>query len=142
MIVLDTRVLIWWINDPKKLSKKAREIIDQEKHREENILVSSISTLEIYRLVKNGKLQLINDIDSWLEKIESLPAVKFIPIDNKVAIASINLPDFSHKDPADRIIIATAQIMGAVLITSDKKILNYKHVQTCSADEQVPPFGS
>lgn len=130
MIVLDTHTLIWWINDPQKLSKKAREIIDQEKYHEGNILISSISTLEIYRLVKNGKLQLINDIDSWLEKIESLPAVRFIPVDNMVAISSINLPDFDHKDPADRIIIATALNFGAKLITSDKKILNYQGVQS------------
>lgn len=130
MIVLDTHTLIWWINGPQKLSKKAREIINQEKHREGSILVSSISTLEIYRLVKNGKLQLINDTDSWLEKIESLPAVRFVPIDNKVAITSINLPDFDHKDPADRIIIATALQFGATLITSDERILKYKKVQT------------
>lgn len=134
MIVLDTHTLIWWVDSPQKLSYKARKIIDGEKRKEGNILVSSISTLEIYRLVKNGKLQLINDVDSWFEKIENLSAVRFIPIDNKIAVASVNLPDFSHKDPADRIIIATAQIMGAVLITSDKKILGYEHVQTCSAN--------
>lgn len=130
MIVLDTHTLIWWVDSPQKLSYKARKIIDGEKRKEGNILVSSISTLEIYRLVKNGKLQLINDVDSWLEKIENLSAVRFIPVDNRIAAKSVNLPDFSHKDPADRIIIATAQIMGATLITSDKKILSYKHVQT------------
>lgn len=130
MIVVDTHTLIWWVNDPQKLSKKAREIINQEKRREGGILVSSISTLEIYRLICNGKLQLINDIDSWLEKIENLPAVRFIPIDNKVAITSINLPDFDHKDPADRIIIATALHFGAALVTSDERILKYKKVQT------------
>lgn len=130
MIVLDTHTLIWWIDSPEKLSKKARKIIDEEKHEEGNLLVSSISTLEIYRLVKNGKLQLINDIGSWLEKIESLPAVRFISVDNKIAISSINLSDFEHKDPADRIIIATALQFGVTLITSDKKILNYPHVQS------------
>lgn len=130
MIVLDTHVLIWWINSPQKLSKKARKAIEEEKIKEGNILVSSISTLEIYRLVKNGKLQLIDHVDNWLEKIESLPAVRFIPMDNRVAAYSINLPDFDHKDPADRIIIATALNIGAKLITADKEILNYPHVQS------------
>ncbi len=130
MIVFDTHALIWWIDSPQKLSKKARKIIDEEKLKEVNILVSSISTLEIYRLVKNGKLQLTNDVDSWLEKIESLPAVRFIPVDNKIAASSVNLPDFSHKDPADRIIIATALNLGVKLVTSDKRILNYPHVQS------------
>lgn len=130
MVVLDTHTLIWWINSSDKLSKKAGNIIDEEKHEDGSLLVSSISTLEIYRLVKNGKLQLINDVDSWLEKIESLPAIRFIPIDNKIAIASVNLPDFDHKDPADRIIIATALSFGAKLVTADKKILNYRGVQS------------
>lgn len=130
MILLDTHVLIWWIDNPQKLSKRARSIIEEEKLREGNILVSSISTLEICRLVKNGKLQLINDFDSWLEKIESLPAVHFIPIDNRIAVKSVELPNFLHKDPADRIIIATALNIGVKLVTSDKKILNYPHVQS------------
>lgn len=130
MIVLDTHVLIWWIDNPQKLSNKARKIIDEEKLEEENILISSISTLEIYRLVKNGKLELTNHIDSWIGKIESLPFVKFIPVDNKIAAESIMLPDFSNNDPADRIIVATALVHGATLITSDKKILDYPNVQS------------
>lgn len=129
MIVLDTHALIWWINDPQKLSQKARKAIDEERHKEGSLLVSSISTLEIYRLVKNGKLQLLNDFDSWLERIESLPEIRFIPVDNKIAISSINLSDFQHKDPADRIIIATALSLGAKLVTSDNKIVSYKHIQ-------------
>src|SRR3989338_5408347 len=127
MIVLDTHALIWWIDSPEKLSKKARKVIEEEKLKEGNILVSSISTLEIYRLVKNGKLQLINHVDSWLEKVESLPTVRFIPVDNRIAAYSINLPDFDHKDPADRIIIATALQYGAAVVSSDKEILRYPH---------------
>lgn len=130
MIVLDTHALVWWIDSPQKLSKKAREIIEEEQIKEGSILVSSISTLEIYRLVKNGKLQLIDHVDNWLEKIESLPAVRFVPVDNRIAAYSINLPDFDHKDPADRIIIATALNLGAKLVTSDKKIRDYSYVQS------------
>lgn len=130
MIVLDTSTLIWWVDNPQKLSKKAKKTIEEEKSKEKNILISSITTLEIYRLVKNGKLELTSHPDSWLEKIESLPAVRFIPVDNRIAVISVNLPDPLHKDPADRIIIATALNMGAKLITSDKRILNYPHIQS------------
>jgi|SRR3989344_2126732 len=129
MILLDTHTLIWWVDSPQKLSKNARTVIEKEKSKEKSILVSSISTLEIYLLIKKGKLILTNYPDVWLEKIESLPSVKFIPIDNKVAVQSVNLPDFSHKDPADRIIIATSLLEGATLITSDNKILKYKHAR-------------
>ncbi len=130
MIVLDTQALIWWIDNSGKLSKKALKAIKEEKPNKESILISSISALEIYRLVKNGKLQLTTHAESWIEKIESLPFIKFIPVDNKIAALSVNLIDFLHKDPADRIIIATALNLGARLITSDKKILNYPHIRS------------
>lgn len=129
MIVLDTHALIWWVDNPNKLSKKARKAIEEEKSKK-GILVSSISVFEINLLVKKNKLHLVNNPDIWLGKIESLPFIRFIPVDNKIAAYSVNLPDFYHKDPADRIIIATALNIGAKLITSDKKILNYSLVQS------------
>lgn len=130
MIVLDTHILIWWIDSPQKLSKKARAVIEEEKGKEKSILVSSITIFEIYLLIKKGKLELTEHPGVWLEKIESLPSVRSIPVDNKIAADSVNLADFPDKDPADRMIVATALLYGAKLITSDKKIINYKRVQT------------
>lgn len=89
-----------------------------------------MSVLEIYTLIRKKRIGFTYFIENWLEKLESLPYINFIPIDNKIAALSVNLPEFSHKDPADRIIIATALNLGATLITSDKKILDYKGVQT------------
>lgn len=130
MIVLDTHTLIWWVDSPQKLSAKVRKTIDEEKTKEKSILVSSISTLEIYLLIKKGKLELTNYPDVWLEKIERLRSILFVPVDNKIAAHSVNLPDFQHKDPADRIIIATARLFGATLLTADEKILKYKNVKS------------
>lgn len=129
MILLDTSALIRWICVPEKLSKKARETIETEIQNKE-ILISSISVWEICLLIKKERLGFFIDPDSWLEEIENLPFIKFIPVDNKIAAYSVNLPDFTHKDPADRIIIATALNLGTKLITSDDKILSYKKVQT------------
>lgn len=129
MIVLDTNALIWWISDSGKLSRKVRIIIEEAESKGA-VYISSISVLEIYTLVKKGKLRLTTLTDNWLEKVESLPYVHFVPIDNKIAVLSVELPDFSHKDPADRIIISTALTLGAILITSDKRIRKYKKVQT------------
>ena len=129
MIILDTNALIWWSTAPEKLSKKARKTID-ESIKKEYIFISSISIWEVYLLVKKDKVELLLDIDSWLEKLEYLPFVKFIPVDNRIATHSVNLPDFEYKDPADRIIIATALNLGAKLVTSDKRILNYPHLQS------------
>ena len=129
MIVLDTNALIWWINDTQKLSKKARKIVkDAEETR--TIYISSISVLEIYLLIKKRRLGLYRMADDWLQKVEDLSYVHFVPIDNKIAVLSVELADFVHKDPADRIIIATALNLGAKLVTSDKKMLDYKQVQS------------
>ena len=129
MILLDTSTLIWWTTALEKLSKKARDVIEKE-IKEGVFFVSSISIWEIYLLVKKEKVRFSVDIDTWLEKVGSSPYINFIPVDNKIAAKSVMLPDFSNKDPADRMIVATALINGATLVTSDKRILNYPHVQS------------
>lgn len=129
MIVLDTHVLLWWLSSPEKLSKKAREAVS-EAIRHQEILVSSISVLEVYMLVKKGKLELDSLPDNWLQNVESLPFVRFIPVDNQIAAQSVALPELLHKDPADRIIIATALNTRAKLVTADKEILKYPHIQS------------
>ncbi len=129
MIVLDTNALIWWIGESNKLSKKAKKIIE-ESEKEKSIYISSMSVLEIYILLKKNRLGFNTLADNWLQRVENLSCVHFVPMDNEIAVLSVNLPDFPHKDPADRIIIATALNMGAKLITSDKRILNYSKVQS------------
>lgn len=129
MIILDTHVLVWLVADPKKLSEKASKRIDREAKKSE-LLVSSISVWEIYMLVKGGRLKLSMDVDTWFEKIEQMTFLQFAPIDNSIAAKSVMLPEPLHSDPADRMIVATAREYGAVLITSDKRLLNYSQVQT------------
>lgn len=129
MILLDTSALIRWICVPEKLSKRARKTIEEEIKKGE-ILISSISLWEICLLMKKERLGFWVDPENWLEKVESLPFIRFVPIDNQVAIKSVKLDGDFHQDPADRMIVATALLNGATLITSDKKILQYSKVQT------------
>jgi len=129
MIVLDTHVLLWWVSDPEKLSKKAQQRINQEQ-KDGTILISSISIWEIAMLVSKKKLALAMDTNRWIETIEALPFVTFVPVDNTIAIKSVTLPGELHANPADRIIIATAREKGIPLITCDEKIRNYSHVES------------
>ena len=129
MILLDTHALLWWVNDPKKLSFKAAKKINEEK-AEGIIFVSSISVWEISLLIKKNRLGLNLDAQDWFKEIETLPFIQFVPIDNHIAAKSVNLPGEFHSDPADRIIVATAREKGADLVTSDEKIRKYQHVQT------------
>ena len=129
MIVLDTHAWIWWVSSPEFLSATAKQIID-EAVTERNIFISSISTWEVAILVSRGRLQLTTSPSDWVAASEALPFFDFVPVSNSIALKSVQLPGDLHNDPADRIIIATAVSLGAVLVTKDEKIRNYPHVKT------------
>ncbi len=129
MIVLDTHVWLWWISNPENLSSRAEQAIAQAV-KQKGVIISSISTWEIALLVARERLALTIDVRDWIRKTEGLPFVRFMPVDNTIALRSVSLPGLFHQDPADRIITATAMTMGIPLVTRDNKILSYPHVQT------------
>lgn len=129
MIVLDTHAWIWWVSNPEFLSEKAKQVID-EAVTNRNVLISTISTWEVAMLVSRGRLKLTMPPDDWVAASEALPFFDFVPVSNCIALKSVQLPGVLHSDPADRIIIATAISLGAVLVTKDEKIRNYEHVKT------------
>ena len=129
MIVLDTHAWVWFISNPELLSERAKRYLDAAVE-EKAIMISSISVWEVALLIAKKRLILTLELNDWIAKSEMLPFFKFIPVDNSVAIKSVNLPQPLHSDPADRIIIATAISLGAPIVTKDEKILNYPHVQT------------
>ena len=81
-------------------------------------------------MVAKRRLYLTLEVTDWIAKSERLPFLQFLPVDNYVAVKSVNLPQPLHSDPADRIIIATAITIGAPVVTKDEKVLNYPHVKT------------
>ncbi|WP_334118933.1 type II toxin-antitoxin system VapC family toxin [Limnobacter sp.] len=130
MIAIDTHVLIWLATGARQMiSKKAMKRITEELQNGE-IWVSAISAWEITMLAERERLVLSLDVESWLSKINEIDAIRFQPVNNKIAIESVRLPGEFHKDPADRMIVATARTMGLALITADEKIQAYPHVNT------------
>ena len=81
-------------------------------------------------LVDKGRVALSMDILEWLSLVNQIEAVRFVPVDNEIAVGSTALPGEFHQDPADRIITATARKLAAPLITADDKIHAYPHVRT------------
>lgn len=130
MIVLDTHALIWWVSDDKRLSSTARKSIEQVLANNGRLLVSAISAWEIAMLVEKGRLVLSMELDNWLELVESISGLQFIPIDVAQSVQSVRLPGEFHADPADRMIVSLARRRGIPLLTADQKILAYKHVKT------------
>jgi len=129
MIVLDTHAWVWFVSSPELLSRAAKKAVDAAKDQK-RIFISSISAWEVALLVAKKRLKLTLDVTDWIASSEKLPFFQFIPVDNSVAVKSVNLPQPLHNDPADRIIIATANRIGAPVVTKDKKLLDYPHVKT------------
>lgn len=130
MIVLDTHILIWWATaDLIKLSPKAISAINQELEGGE-IIISSITAWEIAMLIAKERIVISMDLNEWLSTIEQIEAVRFYAVENDIAVKSVALPGEFHKDPADRMIVATARKLGCGLVTADEKILNYQHVKS------------
>ena len=133
MIVLDTHVVIWWVNgDLERLSVTAREAIDQacSVAAAQNLLVSAISCWEVAMLVQRGRLALSMDCDRWLTLLSAIAAVELVPLTPTVAVTATQLPGDFHADPADRFLVALARQRNIPLVTADSKIRDYPHVQT------------
>ncbi|WP_310634506.1 type II toxin-antitoxin system VapC family toxin [Paraburkholderia sp.] len=129
MIVLDTYALVWWASADKALSRKAHTAIQRELNGGQ-IVISAISAWEIAMLVQREKLVLTMDVDTWLATVSQIEAVRFLAIDVEIGLKSVDLPGDFHKDPADRMIVATARRLAAPLVTRDEKIRAYPHVKT------------
>lgn len=131
MIAVDTHVLLWWLNGSSQLSAVAQKAIKKELSQESGvILVSSISAWEIALLVEKGRLVLSINVDDWLKIAEEIDGVRFVAVDNDVAIQATRLPGDFHADPADRMIVAMARHLGVPLVTADARIRGYKYLKT------------
>lgn len=130
MIVLDTHVLVWWVNGSADLSDKAGRAIRKALRTGVPLLVSAISAWEIAMLVRKGRLALTMDVTAWLATVATIEGLRFIPVDNETAVQSVELPGEFHTDPADRMIVALARRHSAPLITADRRLHAYPHVRT------------
>lgn len=130
MIVIDTHILLWWLNSEKqRLSKAARAALEQERDGGA-IIVSSITAWEIAILAERRRIGLSTDVLKWLDTVSLVEAIRFIPIDNEIAVLSTRLGPEFHRDPADRYIVATCQKLAAPLVTADRQIHRYPNIRT------------
>ncbi len=130
MILLDTHALVWWVDGSNRLSAPARTAIENERNSKGTILVSTISAWEIAMLVDKGRLTLDRDVADWLDQVDLIEVLEFVALDKEIGIQSVLLPGDFHKDPADRIIVATARKFASPVVTADERIIAYPHVKT------------
>jgi PIN domain nuclease of toxin-antitoxin system len=127
MILLDTHIFIWWIDDSPRLSQRHRQIVRER--QDDGLAISIYSCWEIAKLVEYGKLELKFPLEDWLEIALSHPNLRAIDLTIPIIIKSTRLSGF-HKDPADQIIVATSIVLGIPLLTADNKIIAYPDVVT------------
>ncbi|NER03803.1 MAG: type II toxin-antitoxin system VapC family toxin [Okeania sp. SIO3C4] len=127
MIILDTHIWIWWVDENPKLSPQNLEII--EANKVSGLGISIISCWEIAKLVEKNRLTFECSVEEWLKLALNYPGVQLLELSLQIIIQSTRLSGF-HADPADQIIVATAKVHNSLLVTQDQKILNYFQGQT------------
>lgn len=120
MTVLDTSALLFWSFNRSRLTSKAQEAIDSA----ENILISSMSFWEIALKAGNGKLAIPLTTREIIKRLSETDRIQIISVDTETWLQSVEL-DWPHRDPADRAIVALAQINDASLVTSDRDMRSY-----------------
>jgi len=129
MIVLDTHVMLWDALAPERLSVRAKEAIAQA-NQQDGMLVCDISLWEIAMLVQKGRVQVATDCLAFINLLLQANKIQVRTISPQIAVLSTQLPALINQDPADRLIVATAVIENAPLVTADRNLQNAKQIAT------------
>ncbi len=127
--LLDTHILLWWHEDRGRLSRDQQEVIAAA-DADSPLLISDISLWEVAMLHSLGRIRLTIPLREWLGKLAAPPLVRRNGISPAIAAELASLPDSFHRDPADRILVATARVLGATLLTRDRRITEARLVDT------------
>ena len=128
VLLLDMHVLIWWLNDHRRLSPAQREVVGSVRPEEP----LDISLWEVATLHGLGRIRLALPLREWLDKATAPPLVQRHGISPAIASEVAALPDSFHLDPADRILVVTARVLGATLLTQDCRIVGAAMADTLS----------
>jgi PIN domain nuclease of toxin-antitoxin system len=123
-LLLDTHAAIW-ITEDQPIASAAVQAIDAAYRAGSSVFVSAISAWEIGLLVSRNRLSLVARPERWFQRLLAIPGMRLAELSPDILIASSFLPGQPPRDPADRILLATARDLGATLITRDRILLKY-----------------
>jgi PIN domain nuclease of toxin-antitoxin system len=123
--LLDTHVWIWWMLGDPSLSQSEREALDALP-ADQRPVISDISLWEFATLVDLGRIKIQGSVEDWLRIAASPSTVRVQPITSDIVGEMNRLPATFHRDPADRLIVATARFLKLPLATQDRKIRKSK----------------
>jgi PIN domain nuclease of toxin-antitoxin system len=128
LILLDTHIVLWLAFDAARLSKKAKTTIEEARQSGEGVAISDITLLELATLARKKRILLGLSLGSFLSEVERRFVV--LPMNGHICVRAFALPSTYPKDPADRVIAATALEQGLSLVTADREILRSHAVPT------------
>jgi PIN domain nuclease of toxin-antitoxin system len=124
VLLLDTHVWLWLVGGAEPLKRSVLSAVEGAARRG-RIRVSAISVWEVAMLDAKGRIRLSKDCLAWVQEALSAPGTSLVPLTPEIAVESSRLPGEFHGGPADRILVATARLLGATLLTRDERILAY-----------------
>jgi PIN domain nuclease of toxin-antitoxin system len=128
-ILLDTHAWVWWVTEDPRLSRKAAGAI-QRAARAEGVWLSAISVWEVAKKVEKAQLVLDRPLRVWMDQALAVSGLLLTELTPAILLDSCELPQPFHGDPADQVIVASARHHGATLVTRDRRLHAYRHVQT------------
>jgi PIN domain nuclease of toxin-antitoxin system len=129
--LLDTHVVLWWFQQPKRLSAAQRRVLRQAGDNA-SLGIADVTLLEIALLLERGRIDLALPLEEWLAHATAGPLVERCGLSPAIAREMVSLSTTRDWDPADRILVATARVMGVPLVTSDTRIADSGLVRTVS----------
>jgi PIN domain nuclease of toxin-antitoxin system len=119
--VLDTHALVWWREESRSLSRRAKRVIESA----DRVVVPTICCFELATLERRGRMTLDRGVSAWIRAAMAAPRVEELPLSGEIAAEAGRLPDGFPGDPVDRIVYATATWLGSRLVTRDKRIATF-----------------
>jgi PIN domain nuclease of toxin-antitoxin system len=123
-LLLDTHVWIWFMLANAELAIGERNVINRAA-ASGRLRIAAISVWEAALLTSRGRVALGRPLAQWITEAVSAPGLSIEPLLPQVAVEACSLPESFHRDPADRLIVATARVSNSALMTRDRRILDY-----------------
>ena len=123
-LLLDTHIWLWCLGEPARLGPRLRRAV---KDGANELWLSPVSAWEALLLNAKGRIRLRGDLAAWLERATA--GTREAPLTHEIVLAAHRLA-LPHRDPADRFLVATAQVLGLTLVTADQRLLGLGEVRT------------
>jgi PIN domain nuclease of toxin-antitoxin system len=124
-LLLDTHIALWLDSGSDRLRESTRDLIDRCWRGGGTIFLSAVTAWEIALLVDGGRIDIDIPVESWIYRFLDRPGIKEASLTLHSAAQTYTLHHLEHRDPADRLLIATAIDLACPLITYDDRILSF-----------------